>query len=78
MPETGAAGALEAAERLRRAIAATPVAGAARLTASLGVAELAPGDGDAEALFRRADAALFAAKRAGRDRVVAAGGPAAP
>ena len=77
MPETAAAGALEAAERLRRAIAATLVADGARLTASLGVAERAPGDADAEALFRRADAALFAAKRAGRDRVVAAGDPPA-
>ncbi|MGE3139422.1 MAG: diguanylate cyclase [Thermoleophilia bacterium] len=66
MPDTTAAGAAEAAERLRRAIAEAATPG---LTASLGVAERLPGDATARGLFDRADAALFAAKRAGRDRV---------
>lgn len=70
MPDTGAAGAVEAAERLRRAIASAPVPGDAGLTASLGVAEWSAADEDAEGLFRRADGALFAAKRDDRDRVV--------
>lgn len=39
------------------------------LTASIGVAALQPGDADAAALLRRADAAMYAAKRGGRDRV---------
>ena len=38
-------------------------------TVSVGVAWDAGGGGDLNALFRRADAALYAAKRAGRNRV---------
>ena len=40
------------------------------MTASLGVAVMAPGADSAEA-FRRADAALYSAKNGGRNRVVA-------
>lgn len=40
------------------------------VTVSIGVAELRPGDTPAE-IIRRADVALYAAKRGGRDRVVA-------
>lgn len=64
-------GALELAERVRVAVAATPVvAGDRRLavTASLGCAVLAPGEAP-EALVARADARLYDAKRGGRDRV---------
>ncbi len=43
-------------------------AGALRLSCSFGVALGAPGD-DIDALLRKADAALYAAKRAGRNRV---------
>lgn len=64
-------GALELAERVRVAVAAAPVAAGDRplaVTASLGCAVLAPGEGP-EALVARADARLYDAKRAGRDRV---------
>lgn len=60
-----------AAERLRAAVAASPVDAAGRalhVTASLGCATLSPGEA-AEALVARADARLYAAKHAGRDRV---------
>jgi diguanylate cyclase (GGDEF)-like protein len=76
LPELGADGALERAERLRAQIEALPeeIAGhkVGRITASFGVA-CAPGDGaSSEGLLAAADAALYAAKRAGRNRVVAA------
>jgi predicted signal transduction protein with EAL and GGDEF domain len=41
------------------------------VTCSLGVAEWEPGD-TIDSLLRRADVALYEAKRAGRNRVVAA------
>jgi diguanylate cyclase (GGDEF)-like protein len=67
------------AERLRAAVAATR-AGGHRVTASVGLALVRPEDGDdpADALWRlidRADAAMYEAKRRGRDRVSAAAVP---
>ncbi len=60
------------AERLRRAVAETGIPiegrGELRTTVSLGLAMLRPGE-TADLLFRRADAALYGAKRGGRDRV---------
>ena len=73
LPGADLAGAAELAERVRAAVAAAPVqAGGARLsvTVSLGCAVLAAGEAPA-ALVARADARLYEAKRAGRDRVVA-------
>ena len=66
-------GAVVLAERIRQLVADEPVAtdaGPIRLTVSLGVAGMddstpAPGD-----LFKKADAALYEAKQAGRNRVV--------
>ena len=71
MPETSAASAADTAERIRQRLAAQPlVAGA--VTLSVGVAEY-PRHGDSgDALIRVADAALYEAKRLGRDRVVVA------
>ncbi|GAB3729901.1 hypothetical protein GCM10028794_04730 [Silanimonas algicola] len=64
--------ALEIAERLREAVAEAPLIDPPRVvvTVSIGVAAFRPGD-DAAALLGRADAAAYAAKRGGRDRVVA-------
>lgn len=64
-------GALTAAERLRQAAGAAGPAGVPQVTVSVGVAIADPAEGvTADDLMRRADAALYAAKRAGRDRVV--------
>jgi diguanylate cyclase (GGDEF)-like protein len=73
LPDTPLEGALVAAEQLRASVAAAEVPGVGRVTASFGVAVM-PDDGlDRETVLRRADRALYAAKQAGRDRVVAAG-----
>ena len=41
------------------------------VTASVGIATLDKAEGSLEALFKRADQALYVAKRGGRNRVVA-------
>jgi len=75
MPETDMAVAAMVAERLRRRIASEPFAiqqGARNLevTISIGIAAIgAPGD-NAAAILKRADQALYRAKRGGRNRVV--------
>ncbi|MFN7433922.1 MAG: diguanylate cyclase [Betaproteobacteria bacterium] len=66
--------AVEVCERLRTSIAAQPwgeIVGGLAVTISLGVAMRQAGD-SGEALLGRADGCLYAAKAAGRDRVVAA------
>jgi diguanylate cyclase (GGDEF)-like protein len=63
--------AVEAAERVRRALAGLPVEAAGRalaVTASFGCAALGAGEAP-HALVARADARLYQAKRDGRDRV---------
>jgi two-component system cell cycle response regulator len=74
MPETDMAVATVVAERLRRRIAteAFPIQQGARnidVTISIGIAALGPGDNPA-AVIKRADQALYRAKRDGRNRVV--------
>jgi diguanylate cyclase (GGDEF)-like protein len=75
MPDTGEADAKLVAERLRSAVPATEMpigARALRVTVSVGVATLSPDDENLADLLRRADQAMYAAKRRGRDRVVVA------
>jgi two-component system cell cycle response regulator len=77
LPETDVEGALELAERIRERIEGAPVelvegGGSMRITASVGLATLSGGDLDVRALIRAADAALYEAKRAGKNRVVVA------
>lgn len=74
LPQTGIEGAMRLAERLRARLAATPVNVGAKtitLTASFGVASFCNKTGNLETLLQRADRALYAAKHAGRNRVVA-------
>ena len=81
LPETDAAGALVVAERIRKAIEAQSFGNdgqALAVTASLGVGSVQPGapgrtgrdalDSLARDLVERADQALYAAKRGGRNR----------
>ncbi|MFG6414397.1 GGDEF domain-containing protein [Roseateles sp. DC23W] len=69
---SGTAGllAIDAAERLRRAVADAPLGPGVAITVSVGIATWQAGD-DATALLARADAAMYAAKQAGRNRVIA-------
>ncbi|HWS53985.1 MAG TPA: diguanylate cyclase [Pyrinomonadaceae bacterium] len=76
LPETDFARGLEVAERLRAAIGAMEVEPVGRVSASFGLAELPVCARDRAALREAADAALYEAKRAGRDRV--AGAPPLP
>jgi diguanylate cyclase (GGDEF)-like protein len=72
LPDTPLDEALHVAEKLRKAIEALPVPlpdEDIALTASFGVAE---GPGELDRLINRADAALYRAKREGRNRVVCA------
>ena len=69
LPDTALDEGLEAAERLRAAIADHPFPVAGRQTASLGVAER--GEGRPADLTRWADLALYRAKEGGRDACVA-------
>ena len=76
----GTLGAAELAERLRSGIEANAFdlgsGQALRVTESIGVATRQPGE-DMEALIRRADEALYAAKNNGRNQVCLAADPPA-
>lgn len=73
LPETGASGALTMAERIRETLAhyAIPLdpGPTVNLTVSIGVATYPEDSDSAEKLIGAADQALYAAKRAGRNRV---------
>jgi two-component system, cell cycle response regulator len=70
LPACAAADASRLAERLRELVRAAPLPETGcPLTISLGVASWSPDYGDAQALLRAADVALYRAKKSGRDRV---------
>lgn len=76
MPENGATAAMTLAERLRSGFSEIALPGAGgeiiRATVSIGVAEWQMGE-DEQTLIRRADEAVYAAKRQGKNCVVLAG-----
>ena len=76
MPDTDAALAMLVGERLRQKIAGEPFATgegvSVSVTVSIGMCALTSPDDTPEQLVKRADAALYRAKRDGRNRVVAA------
>ena len=77
LPETGLEGAVEVAERIRTRLASAPIPiiggeGELTVTASLGAATMPGAADDVQGLIAAADAALYEAKRAGKNRVQAA------
>ena len=75
MPDTEPAVAKRVAERIRHEIETLPFASGGPeqlgVTVSIGVASMSPGSDSLEALMKRADDALYEAKKTGRNRVVA-------
>lgn len=73
LPGMSAADAVRMAERMRRAVAGLEIASpspSGRVTTSVGVAAIARAEaGEPSSLVQAADAALYAAKRRGRDQV---------
>jgi diguanylate cyclase (GGDEF)-like protein len=72
LPQTDMSSARELAERLRKRIESLSVrtnSGEVRVTTSFGVAEYSARSGEGDKVFERADQALYAAKRNGRNRV---------
>ena len=81
LPETGTAAAREVAERVRRAVAATPFpvgdGRQSRVTVSIGVSTTAANASPSQ-LVEHADVALYRSKDGGRNRVTHAGDPPDP
>ncbi len=81
LPSTDNAAGTRLAERIRAAVSATPIylpgGESVHITASIGIANIAPGNDTTDlktigdSLIARADVALYSAKSAGRDKVVA-------
>jgi diguanylate cyclase (GGDEF)-like protein len=74
LPDTQEAAAAVVAEQLRASVAESPLLDDRQLTLSIGVGELQPGE-SLDAWMKHTDDALYAAKKAGRNRVVCRGLP---
>jgi two-component system cell cycle response regulator len=75
LPDTGMDVALKVAERIRRTVSAKPIDAGARsgplpVTVSLGVALIESAADSMDDILKRADEALYRAKREGRNRVI--------
>lgn len=71
LPETSVGGARALAERVRRKVSELRLQRV--VTVSVGIASLSSGISTAHALLKESDAALYVAKRGGRNRVVVSG-----
>ena len=69
LPQCGRQDSISVAERLREAIASSPVQNVGQITASIGVATFPSVAKSREELIERADQAMYMAKEAGRNRV---------
>ena len=73
LPRAGLEIAIEVAERVRKAVEALNIAhcdaATGQITVSIGIASFVPMAGDARQLVKAADAALYSAKRHGRNTV---------
>jgi diguanylate cyclase (GGDEF)-like protein len=81
LPDTPLRGALEVAERMRRAIEEAPFAaddGRVPCTVSIGAASFPEHGRTLDALMSRADRALYQAKSGGRNRIEQAAAASAP
>ena len=79
LPDTPQEAALGVAEELRETVASAPVHPAVPATISIGVSALDPRDTKIDDWVKRADDAMYEAKHAGRNRVIAAAAaPSAP
>jgi diguanylate cyclase len=74
LPDTQEAAAAVVAEQLRASIAESPLLDDRRVTVSVGVGELRPGE-TVDSWMKHTDDALYAAKKAGRNRVICRGLP---
>ncbi len=72
LPDTQEAAAAVVAEQLRASVAESPLLDGRQVTVSIGVGELQPGE-SLDSWMKHADDALYAAKKAGRNRVVRGG-----
>jgi diguanylate cyclase (GGDEF)-like protein len=72
LPDTQEAAAAVVAEQLRASVAEALLVDGRQVTVSVGVSELEP-DQSSDSWMKHADDALYAAKKAGRNRVVCAG-----
>lgn len=75
LPETDIIAATKLAERLRVAVETKPITtpkGGLPITVSLGVAQFAPNESGIDSALKRADEALYEAKRTGRNKVLVA------
>jgi diguanylate cyclase (GGDEF)-like protein/PAS domain S-box-containing protein len=70
LPDTDLAGAMVVAEKIRTTIESSPERTVGRVTISIGAALADATDATMDVAVRRADAALYRAKRSGRNRVV--------
>ena len=78
LPHTAAEGALEVAERIRKTIAGMPLDTHGKdvvTTVSIGVASFPAHGPDLAVVMNRADEALYASKKRGRNRCTVSGGP---